>query len=293
MNVARRRGNRLGFLIFDFFISLGVGHAYALLRFVALHYLIFDRKARYETRRYVDAMWNSPPFFKRMVLTYKLFVSAGEKLIDLRILESGSGKVDLQCDITRMKELIAQGEGLIFFTTHAGNWQLMMRKLPDFGVDIGILKRRESNDSVEAFLKIDRPETSTRIKIIDAEDGLNATISVMRELASGNIVSIMGDTPAADSKTISVEFLGGTAELPDGPFRLAVACKSPIISLFAKKTAPCEYVLTSRKIVLDEQMEDPEISHKDKARRLAGEYAAALESFLIENPFEWTPGGRL
>lgn len=293
MNVARRRGNKLGFLIFDLFISLGVGHAYALLRFVALHYLIFDRKARSETRRYVDSIWNSPPFLKRTILTYKLFVSAGEKLIDLRILESGSRNVELACDTTRMKELISQKRGLIFFTTHAGNWQLMMRKLPDFGVDIGILKRRETNDSVDEFLKIDRPDATTRIQIIDAEDGLNATISVMRELASGNIVSIMGDTPSADSKTISVEFFGGMAELPEGPFRLAAACEAPIISLFAQKTAACEYNLISKEIAVEEQVKEAKIPKKDKTLYLAQKYAAALESFLIENPFEWTPGGRL
>jgi predicted LPLAT superfamily acyltransferase len=283
----------LGFLIFDLFISLGVGHAYALLRFVALYYLLFDRKVRTETRQYVDAMWNYPSFSKRIILTYKLFLSAGEKLIDLRIWETSVRKVELICDISRMKEIVTQGEGLIFFTSHVGNWQLMMRELPNFGVDVAILKRRETNDSVEDFLKIDTHESTTRIKIIDAEDGFNATISVMRELAAGNIVSIMGDVPYRNSKIISVDFLGSLIDLPEGPFRLAAACKSPIMVLFAKKTAPCKYLLINEEMDTHTQAIDGNDVKNDKPRLLAQKYAATLEAFLIENPFEWTPGGRL
>ncbi|MCK5845477.1 MAG: hypothetical protein KAG97_12260, partial [Victivallales bacterium] len=244
MKKPRKRGSRLGFRIFDIFISLGMGHAYALLRIVSLHYLIFDGKTRAAARWYIDAMWNHPNPFKRFLLTYKLFIAAGENLIDLRILETGAGKVELLCDTSKMREIIAYGKGLIFFTAHAGNWQLMMRKLPDFGVKVGILKRRENNKTVDEFLKIDS-SNSACAHMIDAEDGLNAAVAVMKELASGNIVSIMGDAPVPGSKTISVQFLSATTELPAGPFRLAASCSAPILAIFAAKKNRGEYVLTT------------------------------------------------
>ena len=293
MKKPRQRGNRLGFRIFDLFISMGIGHAYALLRFVAFYYLVFDVKAGRAMRWYVDTMWNSPPLPKRLLLIYKLFVGAGEKLLDIRILATGSGNVELQCDTDEMRNLIAEGRGLIFFTAHAGNWQLMMRKLPDFGVDVAILKRPETNQAVDEFLEIDLPSSQReRIRIIDASDGLNAVVSVMRELASGNIVSIMGDAPAPGSKTIPVKFLGEATELPEGPFRLAASCEVPIMALFAQKKAKCKYVLRSKLIYSARKNDLPTSSH-EKTKELACEYAAALEAFLKKNPFEWTPGGRL
>jgi predicted LPLAT superfamily acyltransferase len=293
MRTPRKRGNRLGFRIFDIFISLGVGHAYALLRFVALHYLIFDSKARAATTWYVNSMWNSPNPLKRLYLIYKLFIASGEKLIDLRVLETGAGNVELQCDTNEMRGIISEKSGLIFFTAHAGNWQLMMRKLPDFGVDVGILKRRERNEPVDEFLKIDGCASNNRIHLIDAEDGLNATVAVMKELASGNIVSIMGDAPIPGSKTIPLEFLGSHMELPEGPFRLAAACSAPVIALFARKTGKLKYVLTSVVLSLNNDENAEKHAPKDKTRRLALKYTAALEAFLKKNPFEWTPGGRL
>ena len=43
---AKKRGNRLGFWFFKFFLRFfGLSGAYGLLYFVSLHYLLFDKTA--------------------------------------------------------------------------------------------------------------------------------------------------------------------------------------------------------------------------------------------------------
>ena len=175
-------------------------------------------------------------------------------------------------------------------TAHAGNWQVMMKKLPAFGVDINILIRRENNKAVGDFLRIDEPEHAA-IRIINPDEGPEAALAIMRELSSGNIVSIMGDAPNPGSKTIKVEFFGGLMELPEGPFRIAASCGAPILFLLASRRAPCEYALEVNEIVVKESEQLSET--KVRMTRLARAYAATLERFLMNNPFEWTPGGKL
>jgi len=284
----KKRGNSLGFKIFDLYLSMGVKHAYGLLYFVALHYLIFDRKAVRVTGDYVDTRFNSPPFFSRMRHIYRLFINAGKNLIDLRQLERDFDKVHMECDTTRIRELISEGNGLLMFTAHTGNWQVMMRNLPALGAKINIVMLPEENPVVSEYLQIDKGERH-EINIIDPSRGADAVLEIMHELSSGNIVSVMGDRILKGSKTLKVELFGNPTELPEGPYLIGSSARAPILFLLTRRNGPCDYTLEVNEITVTEEIK----GRKEKMEKLAEKYITTLGSFLKLHPYEWSPAGKI
>ena len=288
MKEKKRRGTRLGFLIFDLYIKLGIKHAYALLYFVALHYLFFDRKAVKLSRAYVMRRFPESKGLGRIMHIYRLFLHAGRNLIDLRQYELDPEKVQMECDTARIRELVAEGRGLVMLTAHIGNWQVMMRNLPDLGAKVNIVMRPEDNPAVKEFLNLDEDERNS-IHIIDASAGADAVLEIMKELTAGNIVSIMGDSLREEYRTIDVDFLGGKSVLPEGPFLISASSKAPVIVVMNRKLAPCSYLLQVNELVLPEK----KLNKREKIQGLASLYIKVLESYLDEFPYEWTPGGNL
>ncbi len=284
----QKRGDSLGFLIFDFYLSLGIRHAYALLYFVALYDLLFDRKTRKATGEYVDIRFDSPSFFLRQKHIYKLFVNAGKNLIDLRQLERDFNKVSMECDTTRIRELIAEGRGLLMLTAHTGNWQVMMRNLPALGVKINIAMLPEENPAIREYLQIDKGDRHA-INIIDPSKGVDAVLEIMEELTSGNIVFVMGDRIPEKSKTLSVDFFANKTELPEGSYLISSSAKSPILFLLTRRNGQCNDTLEVNEIKIPEKLTEK----KEKIQHLAEEYMKTLESFLELYPYEWSPAGKI
>lgn len=299
--VKKRRGTGLGFKIFDLYLSLGIKHAYALLHFVALHYLLFDRSAVRISGEYVNARFNNPGCLARLKHIYRIFVRTGKNLIDLRVLDRDTSKVHLESDNKRIRDIVAEGNGLLLLTAHIGNWQVMMRKLPPLGAKVNIVMLPEENPAVQEFLQIDRRNNSKEqsasddslphddVNIIDPSRGAEAVLEMVQELAAGNIVSIMADTRVPGSPTLSPEFFDATITLPEGPFRIASVAKAPVLSLLTVCKAPCSYIMKSAELTIS----DKTLKRKDYINLLAQRYAKTLEEFLAEYPYDWSPAGKL
>ena len=282
----RRRGNKLGFMIFDFYLFLGIRHAYALLYFVSGYYLLFDRQTVRANSKYINMRFKEAGVLKRIWHIYKLIVATGKNLIDLRQLEKRPEKIQFECDNEPIKKIISRKKGLIIMTAHIGNWQVMMRKLPDFGAKMNIIMLPEENPAVSESLKIDHGEPYN-LNLIDPQKGMESVLEIMQELSKGNIVSIMGDRRTGDEKNISLEFFGEKITLPIGPFLIAATADAPAILLLTDKKAPCSYALEMTNLIIDDNLKNKD----EKINALAEKYIAAIEEFLTRNPYDWNSTG--
>lgn len=306
----KKRGNSLGFFIFDIYLSLGVKHAYALLYFVAIYYLIFDRSSVKNSLKYVNARFPNSNLVARICHLYKLIIETGKNLIDLRLLERSPEKVKFVCNNKPIEELIAKNKGLIMLTSHIGNWQIMMRKLPFFGTKNNIVMLPEENNAVKEFLKIDNEEFNQskmeisdhdnpkdRLHIINPSNGIESVIEMLKELSDGHIVSIMGDrlpknsqitsennqTDTKNQQTLKVDFFGQEKLLPIGPFLIANASKAPIMILLLRRVAPASYSLETKSISIDKNTKNKE----KRILSLAKQYSKVIEDFLKKSPYQW------
>jgi len=281
MKKNRQRGNKLGFLIFDFYLSLGIKHAYALLYFVCLYYLFFDFKLKKKSAGYISLRFPDAKGFKKNIHLYKLFINTGKNLIDLRQLDKRPDKVQFKCDNDLIIRILKEGNGLLMLSSHTGNWQIMMRKLPDFKVKRNVVMQLNGFEDVNEFLKIEGGG-EFGINIIDADNGMDASLKILSELADGNIVSIMADRGISSAKNISVNFFNETLLLPKGPFLIAAVSCSPIVQLIPFRNADCSYKLETYRIDVPNCK-----NSNEKINKIAEMYIANIESFLLQHPYEW------
>ena len=280
--MTKRRGNKLGFLIFDFYLSLGIKHAYALLYFVCFYYLLFDRQTVAITSKYVKKRFKNSGFLSKTWHTYKIIITTGKNLIDLRQLERKPESFKFESNYEKILDIVAEGKGLIMLTAHMGNWQVMMRELPNLNADMNIVMRPEENPAVSEFLKIDHGDPYN-INLINPTNGMEAILEIMQELAKGNIISIMGDRTIRDEQTINMKFFENEIFLPKGPFLIASSAKAPIVQLLTNRTGPCSYALEISYLSIDDSIKNKE----ERLHSLGEQYVKTIEDFLERNPYEW------
>jgi predicted LPLAT superfamily acyltransferase len=276
-----RRGNRLGFLIFDLYLSLGLRHAYGLVWLVCLYYLAADRWARQTLRGYLNHRFGPLGRWRRLVLTYQLMVANGKILVDLRQFERNPAKVARNIDAVQLRARAGHG-GLIVLTAHVGLWQAMMGHLGALGRPVNVVMRPTDHPAAIEFLRIGTSRHAN-LAVIDPGAGPEAALAVVAALNRGEIVAMMGDRPAREETTLTVDLLGGAASLPAGPFALAAATDAPILLLLARRDGPCAHTME----IVELPLPPSSLPRAERRQRLAQAYADALGGFLQRHPFAW------
>ncbi len=284
-DVIKKRGSRFGFWFFHVSLRIfGLSGAYGLLYIVCLYYLLFDRIAVSAAMAYIEKRFRGYNRFQRMLCVYKLFINQGKNLVDRYYLISGHRKFDIEFygyDDIKTKSDVPQ-EGFILLTTHVGNWQVVMTALERFGRTVHLLMLPEENIAVKESLNIDG-ETG-RIRIISAEDSIGSIVKVMKVIADGGIVSIMGDRIHGKNFT-EVDFLGEKARFPHGAFTLAAASKCPVVVALSANISKKRYILDVSHVI-----EPHYTSRRKRHEDIKGyvqEFAVILEDYVAKHPFQW------
>ena len=282
----RKRGNRLGFMIFKAAArAFGLRGAYGLLYFVCLYYVLFDRAAVRSAMPYIRRRFRGRGPVGRLLEAYRLFISQGRNLIDRFYMISGSGQFDIDIlGYDRIKSIL-QGptpKGLVLLTAHVGNWQTSMAGLKEFGRKVHLMMRPEQNEAVREALSVDGAGES--IGIISPDGYLGGVLEALKAIKAGEFVSIMGDR-AYGAETVETELLGSKVRFPYGAFSIAASAGCPVVVLLTAKTGPMKYVVDVT-TVIDAVYTDRRSRMRDM-ERWAGEFASALERYVEKYPYQW------
>ena len=282
--ITKRRGNRLGFWFFELFLrSLGLRGAYALLYFVCLHYLLFDRSAVGNALSYIQKRFPTANFLKRRLEVYKLFVSQGKQLIDRAAILSRKNLFDIQLKgYEQLSSLLAdKNKGFVLLTAHVGNWQIALTTLKKMAKPVYLMMRPEDNTAVKGSLNIDGQDNF--IKIISPEGYLGGVVQAMQVLKEGNIVSIMGDRKYG-FEALEVSFLKKAAYFPFGAFSLAASNNCPVVVLLSAKVGQNKYMVDVSHILYPRYN-----SNKDKREQLKSyvqAFADILDEYVVKYPYQ-------
>jgi len=281
---ARRRGNRLGFWFFKVQLKLfGLTGAYALLYFVCLHYLLFDRVAVLNALSYIRRRLPAANFLKLRIEVYRLFVSQGKQLIDRAAILSAENLFDIQLKgYEQLAPLLAdRNKGFVLLTAHVGNWQIALTALKKMNKTVHLMMRPEDNAAVKDSLNIDAQDSS--IKIISPEGYLGGIIEAMQVLKEGGIVSIMGDRKYG-FEALEVSFLKDKAYFPFGAFSLAASSNCPIVVLLSAKLGGNKYIVDVSNILYPRYN-----SNKNKREQLkvyVQQFANILSKYITLYPHQ-------
>jgi len=140
-----------------------------------------------------------------------------------------------------LKRAISKGKGVIFLTSHMGNWEMLAAHVSAKGYPMNAIGAEQRDSRITDLIFEIRKEcgVNTISKGFDLK-------SAIRCLKRGEILGVLIDQDVRD-KGIVVPFLGLPASTPYGPVKIAHKLECPILPVFMirKGRGPCHdlYIL--------------------------------------------------
>lgn len=176
----------------------------------------------------------------------------------------------------RFGTLLRTGRGLVVVSAHVANWEWMALAGPLYlEKNFSIVIKNNPVGFTEHFLQRLRRRTgNTMINSADVR-------LMFRTLQDGGCVALLGDQ-AAPGGSAHVRFLGTDVSAFEGPARLALRTRSPL--LFAKCVREGgSYTLEFIEVPFDDLTEDT----PETVRELTQRHTRLLDATIREHPEQW------
>jgi predicted LPLAT superfamily acyltransferase len=251
---------------------------WVLLPVVAAFSFVFNGPARRASRRYlrrVDGCSGSLGEVFRHMHTFAT-VSA-DRLV---LMDQGSENFSIELVNTEcFADLTA---GAILVTSHFGSFDVMRVEADTLQpIPIHIMLDVAHNQKTLALINRLNPVMASRI--VDAGVGGPKLILKLKNLLESNrLVGVMADRVVGGQRTQQVDFLGGRAKFPLGPWLMAAILEKPVILCFGVFLGGNRYRVTCERLMLD-----PSGRTKEKAEKALLQYVQRLEHYVDQAPFNW------
>ena len=294
---------KLILLIFRFFPMIVL----RILAFpVGFFYFIFSRRTRIESRRFlhtVSAYIKDPVIAKKCLSPFgplRHIISFSLSVVEK--MQSWGGKFFFEGihfhndDVGDLYETLESGAGVFLIGSHLGNMELL-RALATFNrtgiarkIPLTTIHNIKVNKNFIRMIKELNPDSVMDIISVD-DIGPETSLILADTLESGGIVTLTGDRTSTGSsgKNIMIPFLGREAPFPTGPFYLAALLKAPVYFIFSRRRGDLslkpEYDMYVHKAGVS--LDCTRKERMEKSLELLRAFAALLEKYSTENPFQW------
>ena len=151
-------------------------------------------------------------------------------------------------------------------------------------LQVSVLIDKKTSPQMTALLE--RLNPALAANVIDASERGPALVLKLKEaLQAGRLVGIAADRAGPDERAVTVQFMGGTVRLPEGPWILAGALHVPVILGFGIYRGGAHYEthfeLFSERVVLSRA------TRSDDLREVIQRYAQRLEYYAQLAPYNW------
>jgi predicted LPLAT superfamily acyltransferase len=280
----RERGN-LFWLLLLLGVSrlLGRGIARLVLVFVVGYFVLGARQAYRASQKFLARALDRAPTFGD---SYRHFYTFAATALDRFFVLGGRAK-KLQIEIHRPPEVHAAAArtGCLVIVSHLGSFEVM--RVPGISArerPLKILLDRAHGPTFTRLLERINPQFAQTV-IDAAERGPTLALKLREALEAQALVCMMADRVREGERSIPVQFLGGTAQLPAGPWLLAAALKAPVILAFGLYRGGARYELHFE--LFAERIDAPRASRDAALADIAQRYASRLEHYARSAPYNW------
>jgi KDO2-lipid IV(A) lauroyltransferase len=264
-------------LPFDFAIALGGGLGW--LTFVTL------RSERRKTLKHLAAaLGQEIEEREREAIARRVFINGGRFMAETTLFPRWTEerlRQRIRMDNTEsLLEAVRAGKGLVLFTGHFGNWELMgAYAVRVLGIDLGVIARRLSNPHIDRMTNNNRRRIGIKVFL----RGERAT-QFLGHLRDGGALALLGDQDIRHFKGIFVDFFGMPAHTLTGPAELVIHTGVP---WFFAVMVRSKDGLTHR-ILCEGPFSAPEGKNREEqVRRLTEQYTGMMERAIREYPDQW------
>lgn len=276
----KSRGTPLGYRIFFWLLRTGGLHAaYALLPFVTAWYRWFVPAATRPLRAVYNRLGYAPSEQKKLLR--KNLIVFGQTLLDKFALLSGiPHRLTMQHDgIVHLEQLIAAGKGSLLVSAHLGNWEAAGHLLNRLNTRINILMYDGESRQMKALL--DKYNRQRSFNIITIQPDLGHIYELSAALRRNELICLHADRFRPGNRTFEIDFLGGKAHFPAGPFLLASKLHAPVSFVMAMKEGNDHYHFFAT----------PARTYAGRgdtgARQMLADYVQLLEEKVKRYPEQW------
>ncbi len=276
----------------------GPGFVKLLVVPVAFYYFLFSPNARKFSGEYLLRMRGdvklkgvSIDLLEKSLLwlTFRHILSFSHSIVDrVHAWSTGSGTTHYQVEGQELLDDVLNNKhrGALFLISHLGNFDLAIARseiAPDsrFNIILDTAQARKYNKFRDKIFQSKQvrfiiPEALTPLKII----------SLTRQVINGEVIVIAADRAINpnNKNSVQVDFLGGQATFPSGPYIMAHLLEVPVYCLFAVKKRDCCLI---RFEVFEPKVIIPRKQRQLAIKQYAQKFATRLEQECLASPLQW------
>ena len=177
-----------------------------------------------------------------------------------------------------LEEALAEGNGVVFYTGHVGNWEWLGASLAMEGFPMTSIIRRQPNDQHTRLLNEYRVQSGIEVFACRSAE----IVSAAKALKQGKVLGFLADQDAGVDG-IFIEFLGKMSATPSGPAVFSKRFKAPVIPAFIIRRAQGGHRIILHPPLRYEDTGKPQ----EDARRLTIQMSRVLEDTIRRYPDEW------
>ncbi len=235
-------------------------------------------------------------FFSTYKHIFSFALSMMEKLLGwkgaIKLNQIESQNDDLQMLVQQLN----QGRGAFLLCSHLGNME-MLRSLTEFGEfhterDFQVFPVVDLSGTTKFNSLLRELNPDLIDKIVDANSiGVDSAIWMKDKISAGDLVVIAGDRTSANSRnrTIETDFLGESANFPEGAFSLAGILNAPVYFIFVvrKNDFNIRTAYEMHVVRAKTSLDCPRKERPERLKMLLREYAEILERLCVAHPYQW------
>lgn len=174
-------------------------------------------------------------------------------------------------------DALKKGKGVIVFTAHFGNWELLGVSLVLLGYDVGFIVRPVRSPRLEAL--VNRNRESMGVECIPRGTSIKKALWRLRR---NGVLGILSDI---DTKVdgVFVDFFGRPAFTPRGPVSIALRTGAALIPVFIIRQED-----DTHRIVAEKPLELKVTGDQEEDVRLnTASFTKIIESYIRKYPEQW------
>lgn len=254
---------------------------YAVMSVVILFYMLFGHKC-YVAMYHFYRKARKESILRAFVHTYQNHYHFGQVVID-RFAAFGGKKFKFvfesdSCE--QYNELTRQEDGFVQVSCHMGNYELAGYSLTAENKKLYALVFMGETETM--MMNRQKLFSEHHIEMVPVASDMSHIFTLNNALRDGHIISMPGDRVFGSPKALTCHFMGGTCELPVGPFQMAVTRNLPLVPIFIMKDRWDTY-----HVYVDVAYPDESLSKKERMQALAQHFADQMANIVDKYPTQW------
>lgn len=184
-------------------------------------------------------------------------------------------RVNIVTGMDAVLKVIDEGDGVITFTAHCGNWEWLCYSMGMYGRPVSVLQRERDEPEMNRFITDLRARSGVRTIDRGSPSSAREMINVIRK--GGMLAFVLDQNIRTES--VKVPFFGIPAPTPIGPTRFAIRSEAYVTIALAERRADGKHILNFSEPFRCKRDDDPVA--------LTARITAAIEEQIRRVPEQW------